>query len=80
MTGDVATKAPEVLSLQARFEQLEAAIEEAHNTVNRIIAEPTNEQTPEQSVSAVSSAIRCEEKMVRLNNRLAGLADSVGQL
>ena len=67
------------LSLQARIEQCEAEINEAHGNLDSIEARAGEEEHP--TVEGVMAAInRCIGKMVDLNRRLSSLADKVGTL
>lgn len=67
------------LSIQARLEQLEGAIAEAHSHVEKMDPTPTTSPTPESS-SAAASLNRCQTEMGVLNERLSRLASKVGQL
>ncbi|KKL04512.1 hypothetical protein LCGC14_2615320 [marine sediment metagenome] len=71
------------LNLQARFEQLESGINEAHSIVDQVtpreVAEGAVAKAPESS-SASATAVRCQESLASLINRLQNLRDRVGQV
>ena len=70
----------EMLSLQARIEQCEAAIQTAHSTLNRIESiDQGTEKTPEVA-GAVAAIDRCNHQMADLNARLSAVAEKVGAL
>ena len=67
------------LSVQARLEQLEGAIAEAHGHVDKMALQPT--VTPnEMSGGLDSSLTRCTVQLGELNDRLSRLAAKVGSL
>ena len=77
MAIDVTEKAA-VLSLQARLEQLEAAITEGHAILDRM---QSREGAPaEASEGALNCVDRCQEAMGALNARLERVASLVGAL
>ncbi len=69
------------LSLQARLEQIEAGLNEAHVQVKRMQA-PEEQKEPEVPVvqGALACADRCMERVSRLVSRLTTLADEIGTL
>ncbi len=67
------------LNLQARLEQIEAGIQEAHNLVSRMTPRVTDEAQTEQA-GATGCAARCMSGIVELNVRLDLLANTVGTL
>jgi len=67
------------LSIQARLEQLEGAIAEAHSHVEKMDPAPTVSPAPESS-SLVATLTRCQLEMTGLNERLSRLAAKVGAL
>lgn len=70
----------EALSLQARAEQLEGAIETAHTILSRIAPlDDASEKVP-ATVGAVAVIDRCNREITDLNQRLASLAERVGVL
>ena len=76
-TGEaVATKE---LNLQARFEQLESGLNEAHSVVSQMVSRDTD-KAPEEAheATATATAAKCQELVHDLINRLQGLRDRVG--
>ena len=71
------------LNLQARFEQLESGISDAHSIVDQMaprdVAAGAVEKAPEANTASVT-AVRCQESLASLVNRLQGLRDRVGQV
>ena len=78
-TGMAAAKA-EVLSLQARLEQIEAYIESAHTHVDKMLPRAGIEPGAEPSASAQDTASRCQRKLEELNQRLINVTELVGAL
>ncbi len=78
-TGQAAT---EGLNLQARFEQLESAINEAHTVVDQMMPrEQPIDKGPEIAAStAIQTGNRCQQSLANLINRLQSLRDQVGQV
>ena len=70
---------PEVVSLQQRLEQIEAAIDNAHEIVSRIAPRGDAEGTARDS-TCLLAADRCIDSLAQLNDRLRPIADQVGQL
>lgn len=70
----------EVLSLQARLEQIEAGIEAAHVQIDKMCSRPGEEQTPPVSGSAQDTAQRCQRELEELNHRLINVTELVGAL
>ena len=81
--ADIAKMAPgvevEQISLQAHFDQLEAAIDAAHEKLDRIQPRVGDEGQP-AAEGAQAAAIRCGHKLAELNQRLINVADLVGTL
>ena len=73
-------KTPEALSLQARLEQLEAAITEGHAIVDRISAGRDPSETQPTAEGATPCADRCQGGMNELNQRLTSIANQLGTL
>lgn len=81
MVTGILTTTAEVLSLQSRIEQCEAAIDTARGTVGRI--EPpaeTGTTDPGVAGGAMAAIDRCNSLMADLNERLSALAEKVGVL
>ncbi|KKN02102.1 hypothetical protein LCGC14_1121050 [marine sediment metagenome] len=79
--GMTADKVAEVLSLQARIEQCEAAIDTARGFVSRIESPVDGSATSDAVAGGAIAAIdRCNIQMADLNDRLATLAEKVGTL
>lgn len=72
-----------VLTIQARLEQLEAALRDAHGKLNEMNA-PIHEQegkSPEPRVAGIDSAVsECDSLAYSLNWRLARMSEALGQL
>ncbi len=82
MTGDLAMKSAEALSLQARIEQCEAAIDTARGIVGRIespVGEGATDANPVAG-GAMAAIDRCNSLMADLNERLTAVAEKVGHL
>ncbi len=82
-TGQVGEISVEGLNLQARFEQLEGAISEAHGIVDQMM--PRAEEAgadPKQpdANTAINTATRCSEHLSRLLGRLTNLSERVGRV
>ncbi len=80
---EVETKAAttEMLSLQSRIEQCEAAISTARGTLGKIEGVPGAETEKEPEVVGAMAAIdRCNSRMADLNERLSVVAEKVGSL
>ena len=67
------------LSIQARLEQLEGAIAEAHSHIAKMEPQPAEGPTPESN-GVLPSLTRCQTEMSILNERLERLAAKVGVL
>ena len=67
------------LSIQARLEQLEGAIAEAHGHVAKMEPQSTEGPAPESN-GVLPSLTRCQTEMSILNERLSRLAAKVGSL
>lgn len=79
---DVTTteKAAEILSLQARIEQCEAAIDMGHSIISKVQpVDDSSEKTPEVG-GAIAAIDRCIRRMSDLNDRLSAVAEKVGAL
>ena len=70
----------EILSLQSRIEQCEAAIESAHTTLNGMDLTTAEGNATPQSEGAMAAIDRCNSEMRDLNVRLTALAERVGRL
>ncbi len=70
----------EGLNLQARFEQLEGAISEAHSIVSQMLPREEKAESPVAGAegSATFTATRCQESLSELITRLQNLRDKVG--
>ena len=83
MTRGAGLRSTQDLNLQARFEQLESVINEAHSIVDQMTpreaAVGAGAEAPEAS-SASATAVRCQESLASLINRLQNLRDRVGQV
>jgi len=82
MNQDVAAKAPvgaDVLSLQARLDQIEAGIDAAHAKVDGMQPRTSGEGTP-ATEGALDAAKRCQSKLEELNQRLINVVELVGSL
>lgn len=73
------TTAAKELNLQARFEQLESGLNEAHSVVSQM-APRDDEKMPEEAHEATASATgaKCQSLVQDLINRLQALRDRVG--
>ncbi len=79
--ADMANKVAEVLSLQARIEQCEAAIGTARSSVSRIESPvPTGTESEPVQGGAMAAIDRCNQMMADLNERIGVIADKVGCL
>ena len=82
--ADIGAASTESLNLQARFEQLEGAISEAHGVVDSMIPRPDVVQADRDSPAAVSpnssiaTSERCTVTLANLISRLQNLRDRVG--
>ncbi len=82
MSAETGLRSTQDLNLQARFEQLEGGISEAHNVVDQMAprdAAAGVENAPEAS-TASATAVRCQESLASLISRLQNLRDRVGQI
>ena len=70
MAMEVETARPDVLTLQARLEQLEAAIERAAGLSTKIIGMDQAASAPKDS-GILSTVDRCISLMAETNERLA---------
>ena len=75
-TGETQTKE---LNLQARFEQLETGLNEAHAIVSRMAPRETDKMPEEghESTASITGA-KCQDSLSNLISRLEGLHDRVG--
>ena len=79
---NVAVKAPvgaDVLSLQARLDQIEAGIDAAHGKVDGMQPRTSGEGQP-AAEGAQDAAKRCQRKLEELNQRLIDAVELVGAL
>ena len=67
------------LNLQARFEQLESGLNEAHSVVSQM-APREDDKAPEEAheATATATAIECQSSVQDLIGRLQRLRDRVG--
>jgi hypothetical protein len=67
------------LNLQARFEQLESGLNEAHSIVSQMTPRD-GDKSPEEAHEATATAAgeKCQALVHDLINRLQGLRDRVG--
>ena len=82
MPGAAGPSSPalESVGLQAKFDQMEAALEDAHRHVDRMVPrEGDGEETTAES-GAEAAAGRCGELLQQLNTRLDAIAERVGAL
>ena len=82
MSSDTGVKSAQDLNLQARFEQLEGAISEAHGVVDQMTPrddQAGDEKAPEAG-TASATGLRCQVSLVHLISRLQTLRDQVGQV
>ncbi len=70
----------EVLSLQSRIEQCEAAIETAHGFINGIGQTSDEARNDPEAGGAMAAIDRCNTRMSSLNEKLSGIAERVGHL
>ena len=72
----------EAVGLHAKFDQLEAGLEEAHRTLDRMIgvSENTPPEDTDGSAGAESVGAQCASTLSDLNGRLDDLAGRVGRL
>ncbi len=70
----------ESIGLHAQFDQLEAGLEEAHRTLDRMIGVSDTAQPKEAQAGGEASASRCSSTLSDLNTRLNDLAGRVGRL
>ena len=80
MATETAMTTPEVLSLAARLDQLEAAVLEAHSILDRIASRTEEEAKDPRGEGAMACINRCQDRMAELNKRLADTANRVGSL
>jgi len=66
-------------SLQSRFGEIGDQIDKAHKALDRIYADSEVDKAPTQD-GAESGAVRCQQGMVHLLERLEHIADRVGHL
>ena len=69
----------EQLSLAASLDQIEAAINAAHNQIDTMRPREESEDSAE-SEGALSAAARCQQKLMHLNQRLVQVSELVGTL
>jgi hypothetical protein len=79
-SGSTVTTVTEELSLQAKLEQIEAAIVTAHGHVAEIVEAPTDENPSPDATGADAAAHRCIDGLAVLNERLARLSQRIGTL
>lgn len=72
--------AEEAVGLHAQFDQLEAGLEEAHRTLDRVVGVSDSVQPVEPQTGGEASAARCASTLSDLNTRLNDLAGRVGRL
>ncbi|KKM18656.1 hypothetical protein LCGC14_1663520 [marine sediment metagenome] len=79
-TGEMT--AEKALNLQARFEQLESGISDAHGIVDQMTPREAATDKPSEPVAgtATLTAERCQHSLASLINRLQELRDRVGQV
>ncbi len=80
-TGEATATKTEILSLQSRIEQCEAAIQSAHTVLDAI--EPRDDvggAQPEVPGGAMAAIDRCNAQMPNLIGRLQAVAEKVGSL
>lgn len=67
------------LNLQARFEQLESGLNEAHTIVSQMLPRETD-KAPEEAheATATATAAECQRSIQSLISRLHDLRDRVG--
>ncbi len=73
----------EGLNLQARFEQMEGAISEAHGIIDQMMprdAESGAEAKQPEANTAINTATRCSQSLAKLNSRLTNLSERVGRV
>ncbi len=90
MPEETAAKAiEEAVGLHAKFDQLEAGLEEAHRMLDRMIGVSDNQSTPPSEIGmgavdsqggAEAGSGRCASILADLNSRLGDLAGRVGRL
>ncbi len=73
------TEAAKELNLQARFEQLESGLSEAHSVVSQM-SPREDDKAPEEAHAATASvtAVKCQQSLQDLIGRLINLKDRVG--
>ena len=76
---DVGEKTVEELTIQARVEQLEGSIAEAHRWVDKMDAQSQDNSEPTAG-GILHGLSRCQREMADLNRRLENLGAKVGQL
>ena len=76
----VSEQTTEVLSLQARLEQMEAAITECHMLVSEMRPEAPDAAVATPSPGAENTANRCMDSLLQLLRRLRELHVHVGAL
>lgn len=80
-TGTETTPATtEMLSLQSRIEQCEAAIKSAHTTLNGMELTTAEDKAAPHAEGAMAAIDRCNSEMHELNVKLTALAERVGRL
>ena len=78
--AQIGTTSAEELSIQARAEQLEGAISEAHKIVSRIMPDQGDGPDSPKESGAGIALLRCMADLISLNNRLDRLAEKIGLL
>ncbi len=81
MAVETTTAKAEILSLQSRIEQCEAAISTARGTLGKIEGQAGSETEKEPEMAGAMAAIdRCNSRMADLNERLTAVAEKLGSL
>ncbi len=70
----------EAVGLHAKFDQLEAGLEEAHRTLDRMVGASDSTQPSEPVSGAETAGAQCASTLSDLNSRLSDLAGRVGRL
>lgn len=70
----------ESVGLQAKFDQMEAALEDAHRHVDRMAPRDDDSDKTTAAAGAEAAAGRCGDLLQQLNTRLDAIAERVGAL